>query len=159
MRKLLALATCLTIGVAVAACSSDGSSSNATSGGGGGGVTVPTETGTPVAVEAGDTSDTVQFLKVNPVTVPAGKTTFTFVNNGKKKHEMIVLKTDEKFDALAIGADNRVSEDASIGEISETDAGKTVVKTFDLAAGNYVLVCNIEKHYGQGMRSAFTVTP
>ena len=25
-------------------------------------------------------------------------------------------------------------------------------------AGKYVLVCNIEKHYTQGMRSAFTVT-
>jgi uncharacterized cupredoxin-like copper-binding protein len=158
MRKLLALATCLTIGVAVAACSSDGSSSNATSGGGGG-VTVPVADGVPVAVEAGDTSDTVQFLKVDPVSVPAGKVTFTFVNNGKKQHEMIVLKTDEKFDALAIDSANKVSEDASVGEISETDAGKTVVKTFDLAAGNYVLVCNIEKHYGQGMRSAFTVTP
>ena len=34
-----------------------------------------------------------------------------------------------------------------------------MTKTFDLAAGNYVLVCNIAKHYSQGMRSAFTVTP
>jgi uncharacterized cupredoxin-like copper-binding protein len=46
-----------------------------------------------------------------------------------------------------------------VGEISETDKGKVVTKTFDLAAGNYVLVCNIEKHYGQGMFAAFTVTP
>jgi uncharacterized cupredoxin-like copper-binding protein len=72
---------------------------------------------------------------------------------------MIVLKTDEKADALKVGADDKVSEDASVGEISETDQGKTVTKTFDLAAGNYVLVCNIAKHYTQGMRSAFTVTP
>ena len=88
-----------------------------------------------------------------------GKVTFTFKNTGNRQHEMIVLKTDEAFDQLKVGADNKVSEDASVGEISETDQGKTVTKTFDLAAGSYVLVCNIEKHYNQGMRSAFTVTP
>ncbi|MFM2076937.1 MAG: hypothetical protein RJA49_827 [Actinomycetota bacterium] len=141
------------------ACGSDSTSTATTSGGGGGGVTVPTETGTPVAVVAADTSDTTQTLTAAPASVAKGKVTFTFQNTGKKQHEMIVLKTDEAFDALKVGADNKVSEDASVGEISETDAGKTVVKTFDLAAGNYVLVCNIEKHYAQGMRVAFTVTP
>jgi uncharacterized cupredoxin-like copper-binding protein len=160
MRRVAALALTIVLGAALVACSdSNDSKSDTTSGGGGGGVTVPTETGTPIAVEAGDTTDTEQFLKVAPVTAPAGKVTFTFVNNGKKKHEMVILKTDEAFDALAIGADNRVSEDTTVGEIGETEAGKTVVQTFDLEAGNYVLVCNIEKHYGQGMRSAFTVTP
>ena len=43
--------------------------------------------------------------------------------------------------------------------MSETDAGKTVTKTLDLKAGTYVLVCNIEKHYAQGMRMGFTVSP
>jgi uncharacterized cupredoxin-like copper-binding protein len=124
----------------------------------GGGVTVPVDNGVPVAVTAGDTSDTVQFLKVDPITVKAGKVTFTFKNTGNRQHEMIVLKTDTPADQLVVGSDNKVSEDASVGEVSETDAGKTVVKTLDLAAGKYVLVCNIEKHYSQGMKSAFTVT-
>jgi uncharacterized cupredoxin-like copper-binding protein len=114
--------------------------------------------GVPVAVTAGDKSDTEQFLTVDPLTVKAGKVTFTFKNTGNRQHEMIVLKTDEKFDQLKVGTDNKVSEDASVGEISETDAGKTVVKTFPLTAGKYVIVCNIEKHYAQGMRIAFTVT-
>lgn len=127
----------------------------------GGDVTVAADAGggTPVAVTAGDTSDVVQFLKVEPITVAAGKVTFTFTNTGNRQHEMVVLKTDEAADALKVEADNRVSEDASIGEIAETDQGKTVTKTFDMVAGNYVLVCNIEKHYSQGMKSAFTVTP
>jgi uncharacterized cupredoxin-like copper-binding protein len=162
MRRVAALAMSVALGVALTACGSDsksGGGSATTAGGGGGGVTVPAADGAPVSVTAGDTSDTVQFLKVDPTSVKAGKVTFTFKNEGTRQHEMIVLKTDEKFDALKIGADNKVSEDASVGEISETDKGKTVVKTFDLKAGNYVLVCNIEKHYGQGMRSAFTVTP
>lgn len=160
MRRLAPFTAILAIGLALAACSSDGTSSSSPETTAGGGVTVPTETGTPVAVEAGDTSDTVQFLKVDPTSVKAGKVTFTFTNNGTRQHEMIVLKTDEKADALVVDtATNKVSEDASVGEISETDKGKVVTKTFDLAAGNYVLVCNIEKHYGQGMFAAFTVTP
>ena len=170
MRRITAATFCLTIGLALVGCSSSGSSTATTTagatttgasttvGGGGGGITVPAASGTPVAVEAGDNSATSQFLKVDPTTVKAGKVTFTFVNKGNRQHEMIVLKTDEKADSLVVGSDNKVSEDKSVGEISETDKGKTVVKTFDLAAGAYVLVCNIEKHYGQGMRSAFTVT-
>lgn len=144
----------------VTACGSSSPSSSPAATSAGGGVTVAAAAdGTPVAVTAADTSDTAQTLTVTPASVKAGKVTFTFKNTGNRQHEMIVLKTDEAPDKLVIGADNKVSEDKSVGEISETDKGKTVTKTFDLAAGNYVLVCNIEKHYGQGMRSAFTVTP
>jgi uncharacterized cupredoxin-like copper-binding protein len=145
----------------VTACGSSDSSGSGGTAAAGGDVTVAADAGggTPVAVTAGDKSDVVQFLTVEPASVKAGKVTFTFKNTGNRQHEMIVLKTDDKADALKVGADNKVSEDASVGEISETDQGKTVVKTFDLAAGNYVLVCNIEKHYNQGMKSAFTVTP
>ena len=148
------------LGLVTGCGSSDGGSSS-TEAAAGGDVTVPADAGggTPVAVTAGDTSDVVQTLTVEPVSVAAGKVTFTFKNTGNRQHEMIVLKTDEKADALKVGADDKVSEDASVGEISETDQGKTVTMTFDLAAGNYVLVCNIAKHYNQGMRSAFTVTP
>jgi uncharacterized cupredoxin-like copper-binding protein len=147
-------------GVALVGCGSSSKGAASTTTAAGGDVTAPaTNDGVPVSVEAGDTSDTVQFYKVNPVSVKTGKVTFTFKNTGNRQHEMIVLKTDTGFDKLVPGSDNKVSEDASVGEISETDAGKTVVKTFNLAAGNYVLICNIEKHYAQGMRSAFTVTP
>ena len=143
----------------LAGCGSDSKSTADTAAGAGGGVTVaPVADGTPVSVIAGDTSATAQTLTVDPITVKAGAVTFTFKNTGNRQHEMIVLKTDESPDAMKVGADNKVSEDASVGEISETDAGKTVTKTLTLDAGAYVLVCNIEKHYGQGMRSAFTVT-
>jgi plastocyanin len=147
------------LGAALVSCGSSAKTSTAAATTAGG-ITVPDAGGgTPVAVVAGDTSDVVQFYKVAPVSVKAGKVTVTFQNTGNRQHEMIVLKTDTAFDKLVVGSDNKVSEDASVGEISETDAGKTVTKTFDLAAGSYVLICNIEKHYAQGMRSAFTVTP
>lgn len=144
-----------------AGCGSSGNSDSADTAGAGGDVTVPADAGggTPVAVTAGDKSDVSQFLTVEPISVKAGKVSFTFKNTGNRQHEMVVLKTDEAFDQLEVGSDDRVSEDASVGEIGETDQGKTVTKTFDLVAGSYVLVCNIEKHYRQGMRSAFTVSP
>jgi uncharacterized cupredoxin-like copper-binding protein len=96
---------------------------------------------------------------VDPVSVKAGPTTFTLTNTGTKKHEMVVLKTDAAVDSLVVGADNRVSEADSVGEVGETDAGKSGTVTLDLQPGKYILVCNIEKHYAQGMRVAFTVTP
>ncbi|CAB4364199.1 MAG: hypothetical protein F2681_01085 [Actinobacteria bacterium] len=143
-------------GVAVG-CSDSKTASTTTAGGGD--VTVPSGAeGTPVAVVAADTSATTQTLTADPISVAAGQVTFTFQNTGTKQHEMIILKTDDAIDALVVGADDKVSEAASVGEISETDAGKTVTKTFPLAAGKYILVCNIAKHYAQGMRVAFTVT-
>lgn len=144
--------------IALVGCSSS-SKTATTSGGGGGGVTVPAASGTPVAVTAGDKSDTVQFLTPVPVSVKAGPTTFTLTNTSTtKKHEMVVLKTDAPFDSLTVGADNKVSEATTVGEVGELEVGKTGTVTLDLKPGTYVLVCNLEKHYAQGMRAAFTVT-
>jgi uncharacterized cupredoxin-like copper-binding protein len=161
MRRSFVLSAVGLVAMAAVAvgCSDDKKSSSTATTAGGGDITVPTDTGTAVAVFAADISDTSQTLTATPGSVPAGKVTFTFTNTGTKQHEMIVLKTDEAVDALVVGADDKVSEDASVGEISETDAGKIVTKTFDLPAGNYILVCNIAKHYAQGMRVGFTVTP
>jgi uncharacterized cupredoxin-like copper-binding protein len=122
---------------------------------------------TPTSDSAGIAGDAVEVhanqlpsdhaFTIDNTSAKAGNVTFTLVNDAKEQHELIVLKTDTPFDQLEVGKDFRVSEDASIGEISETDAGKTATQTFDLAPGNYVLVCNIPLHYGQGMRLAFTV--
>ena len=135
------------------------SSSKKDTSSGSSGVTLPGgKTVTPVSVEDGETSPTVFFMKANPTSVPAGPTTFTLTNSGSKEHEMIVLKTDTPADQLKVGSDHKVSESDSVGEVSETKAGKTGSVTLDLKPGNYVLVCNIEKHYEQHMFSAFTVT-
>jgi uncharacterized cupredoxin-like copper-binding protein len=73
-------------------------------------------------------------------------------------HEVVVLKTDAPADALKVGANHEVSEDASVGEDSETDPGKTKSTTINLKPGSYVLVCNIERHYQKGMYAPFTVS-
>lgn len=90
------------------------------------------------------------------ITAHAGKLAITLDNKGQVPHELVVLKTDEAADALKVSG-GRVSEDTSVGEISETDGGATKTKTIDLKAGKYVYVCNIPGHYGDGMRGTLTV--
>lgn len=147
----------LTMGL-LGACSSDDSDSDSDSADGGGGVTASTEAGTPVAVEAGDISETEQYLTPEPDSVAAGSVTFTLTNVGNREHEMVVLQTDTPFDQLEVNSEGKVSEDDSLGEVPETPEGESGSVTLDLDPGAYVLVCNIADHYEQGMRAAFTVT-
>jgi uncharacterized cupredoxin-like copper-binding protein len=162
MRRMIRLLLVGALAVASSACGGDDDSStpSTVADDGGGGITVPAgDTGTAVAVEAGDTSETEQFLKASPTTVKAGLVTFTLTNTStvNKEHEMVVFKTDTPFDQLEVGTDDRLSEADSVGEVSEIKPGTTGSVTLDLAPGNYVLACNLAKHYEQGMRIAFIV--
>ena len=125
------------------------------------GATTAPAAGATITIAVGDTSDTAMFLKSDVTSVKAGHITFVVTNSGKKDHEVVVLKTDTAFDKLAIDpATNKVSEDANVGETGDPAVKPGETRTFevDLPAGNYALVCNIEKHYGLGMRAAVTVT-
>jgi uncharacterized cupredoxin-like copper-binding protein len=114
-----------------------------------------------VTVEVSDTAGLAgpMTMTVSPTSVPAGKVKFVATNNGTIIHEVIVLKTKAAVDALPVNPKtNRVSEAKSVGEISEFGKGKTKSVTLKLKKGSYLLVCNVAKHYGLGMRAAFTVT-
>jgi uncharacterized cupredoxin-like copper-binding protein len=161
--KVLPLLVAGLVVAALAGCSSSKSSTSTSSGaqGGGGGVTVTTAASggpTVVNVVGGEKSDGKYYLTVTPASVKAGPTTITFKNQGTMEHEVIVLKTDTPADQLKVGANHEVSEDASVGEDSETKPGKTKSTTINLKPGTYVLACNIERHYEKGMFTAFTVT-
>ena len=97
-------------------------------------------------------------MTITPSSVPAGKVTFVVKNDGTILHEMVVLKSKTAFDQLPIDTKNKVSEATTVGEAGNVPKGKTKSVTLKLKKGNYVLVCNIAKHYGLGMRAAFTVT-
>lgn len=155
-RKVFVAAAAALVILTLAGCG--GSSSKDKSSSGGSGVTVAGGSGTPVAVDNGENADGTYFMKVDTTTVAAGKVTFTMHNSGTKQHEMVVLKTDTPADQLKVGSDGKVSEADSVGEVSETDAGKSGTVTLNLKAGSYVLVCNIEHHYEKHMYSAFTVS-
>ena len=160
--KLLPLVVTGVVALALAGCSSSKTSTSTTSGGqSGGGVTVTTAASggpTVVNVVGGEKSDGKYYLTVTPASVKAGPTTITFKNAGTMVHEVVVLKTDTPADKLKVGANHEVSEDASVGEDSETKPGRTKSTTINLKPGKYVLACNIERHYERGMFTAFTVT-
>jgi uncharacterized cupredoxin-like copper-binding protein len=117
-----------------------------------------TTSGTVAAKDGKVTVTTTDFAFMpTAITAAPGKLKLTLSNQGKVEHEMVVLKTDQAADALKVGSGARVSEYASVGEVSETAPGATKSATLDLKAGKYVYVCNIPGHYGDGMYGTLTV--
>jgi uncharacterized cupredoxin-like copper-binding protein len=99
----------------------------------------------------------------------AGDVTFSITNNGPEDvHEFVVIATD--LDPADLPTDETGAVDEAgegieevVGEVEEIAVGATEELTVSLAAGNYVLACNIyseeeaESHYAMGMYTAFTV--
>jgi uncharacterized cupredoxin-like copper-binding protein len=114
---------------------------------------------------------TLQEFAVAPAepSTSAGSVTFEAINEGPDDdHELVVIRTDLEAQSLPTAEDGSVDESGEgmevIGEIEEFPPGESRSATFDLEAGNYVLICNIydadeqEAHYEEGMRTSFTVT-
>jgi uncharacterized cupredoxin-like copper-binding protein len=115
---------------------------------------------------------TLQEFSVTPdeSSVPAGHIRFHVSNIGEDMHEFLVIKTDLAPDMLPTEANGSYQEDGPgtelLDEIDLVPSGESRNLEIDLAAGNYVLICNmvhmeengeIEVHYQLGMRTAFTV--
>lgn len=120
-------------------------------------------TSAPVAVSVGDLDTSHMFMKVDVPSVAAGSVTFTVTNDGVKKHEFVVLFTKIMGKDLPYTkATDEIAEEGkgidSPGEIGELKPGESKTVTLDLAAGHYVLVCNIKGHWRMGMYTDFQVT-
>jgi uncharacterized cupredoxin-like copper-binding protein len=158
--KLRVLAAVSVISLAIAACSTGTSSPSAAP-------------ASPSASGAGGTTVQValQEWSVLPAadSAPAGSVTFQVSNTGPEDtHEFVVLKTDLDPGALPTDDTGAVTEEGEgievVDEIEDIEVGATPELTVTLAAGKYVLLCNVydetekEAHYKMGMRTAFTVT-
>ena len=114
----------------------------------------PVRTAVNVALDAG-------FIGPDQSTAQAGEITFVATNSGLQGHQLIVLKTDLAHDALVV-AGAQVDEAAS-GQVidkildDELGPGLSASITLNLAAGKYVLFCNIPTHYQSGMSASFEV--
>lgn len=135
--------------VAVAACS--------------GGSTASPSAATSPSAAAGATTVDVALAEwsVTPSATSAapGDVTFKVANKGTQVHELIVVKTDTKADALPV-ADSKVDESTLtvVDEVEDVAVGATAnLVLTDLAAGHYAIFCNIEGHYGEGMHADFDV--
>lgn len=147
-RDAIALVVAVATVAALAGCGSDSYSDSDS--------TTSANTGTQATAKSVTVDATEYAFDPPTLTADAGKVSITLANKGKIPHELVVLKTDEAPGALTVSG-GRVSEDAAVGEVSETDGGSAKTKTFDLKAGRYVYVCNIPGHYKDGMRGALTV--
>ncbi len=112
---------------------------------------------------------TEYLVAPKPASVPAGSVTFDAKNIGGTDHELVVIKTSLSPDALPTKADGSVDEKGAgitiVDKTSSVPAKQEKSITDNLAAGSYVLICNLVQtvngqtisHYAQGMRTKFTV--
>jgi hypothetical protein len=115
---------------------------------------------------------TLGEFTIKPSAQPkAGVISFKAENAGKENHEVVIVKGD-KAEALPKDADGGLDEEklpegALIGEIEGFPGGQVCSGTFNLAAGKYVLLCNIvetepngekEAHFKEGMHTPFVVS-
>lgn len=109
------------------------------------------------------------MLRAAPATVPSGQVSLVVSNVGWRTHEVVVLPLAGGAAAgqRVPGADGKVDETGSLGEVSSScaaDAGDGITagavgwSTVTLAPGRYELVCNLQNHYANGMYQELVVT-
>ena len=110
----------------------------------------PAPTGTVVTATL-----TEWAIAVDRATAPPGPVTFKAVNAGKELHEFVVMKTDLAIDKMPTLPSGAIDEEgagvANVGEIGDLPAGTTDELKLDMAAGKYVLICNIVEDPDAGM--------
>ena len=145
----------------VAACGDDGGDVDPTA-------AEPTEPAEPdpTAAEpaADETSVDVRLIEfaveLSVDSVPAGAVTFNANSEGAVLHNLKVIATDIAPDALPVDDALFLVDEEQVDIVASTadlDPGEEETLTVELAAGNYVLICNIAGHYEGGMTVAFTV--
>jgi uncharacterized cupredoxin-like copper-binding protein len=91
--------------------------------------------------------------------VTAGSATFEVKNNGTIAHDLVIIQTET--DEASLPTDGtKVNEETAgtiVGRLTNITAGASGSGSFKLAAGNYVLICNVAGHYAQGMHAALVV--
>jgi hypothetical protein len=117
----------------------------------------PTPSGIPVNVLLKDFE-----VERDAAAVPPGTVRFRIRNQGPTTHELIVVRTDRAPDDLPLQRDGLTVDEEGPGinlldEAQGLDIDDRQTMVLDLAAGHYVLYCNLEGHYRGGMYAALTV--
>jgi uncharacterized cupredoxin-like copper-binding protein len=102
-------------------------------------------------------------IRVDQNTVKAGTVVFDVTNWSRSVvHEMVVVSVDSSDAPLPSDYNHwRVPEDQTkdIGESGELSLNASQTVSLKLAAGSYMLICNVPGHYAVGVATPFTVTP
>jgi len=116
----------------------------------------------PVDVATGPTISLYEYKVIAPVSLKAGKSTFTITNFGTMPHELLVFKSALAPAKYPTDASGDIIEDGPgvtlLSDGDNIDPTKAQVRTIDLTPGTYVFVCNIPGHFKQGMFTTVTVT-
>lgn len=93
--------------------------------------------------------------------VPAGEVTFDVVNTGEDVHEVVLFKSDLDIAALPPSAVRGEVDEAAIGEyvggFEDVQPAALASGSLVLGPGRYILLCNLTRHYEQGMVSTLQV--
>ena len=116
------------------------------------------KTPAPPATGAIDGAEKEWVVDISAKLHTAGDVTFNLKNEGSIPHEFIVARSDksaEELLALVDPATHRIDEAVldAIGEQPEYAPGELKTLTLNLTPGHYVVFCNIEGHYANGMHA------
>ena len=125
-----------------------------------------TSTGTSTAVAGqGESSVNVDMKEVSMTSgrtsVPSGEISFRALNSGTIEHDMRVIRTDLDPKQLPMQSGGAQVDLGKLDErlaLTGVNAGQSKTDKVRLAAGKYVLLCNLPAHYQSGMVAPFTVT-
>lgn len=97
-------------------------------------------------------------VEMNVTTLKAGTVKIGIKNAGGMEHSFELIKSDLPFDKLPMDTGAaKAKEDGLVKQVKSIAVGKVSTLTADLAAGKYVVICNVAGHYQLGMRAALTV--
>lgn len=97
-------------------------------------------------------------VELNVTTLKAGTVKIGIKNAGGMEHSFELIKTDLPFDKLQMDTGAaKAREDGLVKQVKSIAVGKVSTLTAELAAGKYVVICNVAGHYQLGMRAALTV--
>jgi uncharacterized cupredoxin-like copper-binding protein len=112
-----------------------------------------------IAVTIGDPIRGRHSIKLDRAETRSGRATFGITNVGGIEHEFVIFKTNLPVQALPHNG-GKVPEKGIgtvVTEAGGIKAGATVRLRADLRPGTYALICNLPKHYENGMYAALSV--
>ena len=97
-------------------------------------------------------------ITLSVASVKAGIVKFGIRNNGTMVHDFDLIKTALALDKLPIdGAAAKAKEDGLVKQMINIAGQRSTTISADLAAGHYVIICNVAGHYQLGMRAELKV--
>ena len=99
-------------------------------------------------------------ITLNTATLKAGVVKIGIRNLGTMVHDFNLIKTDLPFDKLPVdNAAAKATTDGLVRQMQNIAPNRAPTLEVNLAAGSYVIICNVAGHYQLGMRVALKVEP